>query len=136
MKAYIFLSQSICNKLLIKQLQIRTTCIRNNALHDLTLIKIIVSHFVSTGSFYSNTYLTKCNFTQFILPGNCSTYFGWYLHPSSGAQTTVSTASSISHTVTVICRYRGRVVTGSNSSTIAADNSNGVTNIRCCRYSC
>jgi hypothetical protein len=26
--------------------------------------------------------------------------------------------------------------TSSNSSTIAADNSNGVTNTRCCRYSC
>ena len=47
-----------------------------------------------------------------FLSGNCSTCFGWYLHPSSGAQTTVSTASDISHTVTVICRYRGRVETG------------------------
>jgi hypothetical protein len=27
-------------------------------------------------------------------------------------------------------------VSGSNSSTIAADSSNGVTNTRCCRYSC
>jgi hypothetical protein len=35
-----------------------------------------------------------------------------YLNPSSGVQTTVSTASGISHTVTVICRYRGRVGTG------------------------
>jgi hypothetical protein len=38
--------------------------------------------------------------------------FGWYLHPSSGVQTTVSTASDVCHTVTVICRYRGRVGTG------------------------
>ena len=45
-----------------------------------------------------------------ILPGNCSTCFGWYLHPSSEAQTTVSAASGICHT--------------------------GVTNTRCCRYSC
>ena len=44
---------------------------------------------------YSNIYPTRCNFTQFILSGNCSTCFGWYLHPSSGAQTTVSTASGI-----------------------------------------
>jgi hypothetical protein len=67
---------------------------------------------------------------------------------------TVSTASGICHTVTAICRYRGRVGTGlnvlwvayvthstlkpfgSNSSTIAADSSNGVTNTRCCRYIC
>ena len=34
------------------------------------------------------------------------------LHPSSGAQRTVSTASGNSHTVTAICRYRGRVGTG------------------------
>jgi hypothetical protein len=32
--------------------------------------------------------------------------------PSSGAQTTVSTASGICHTVTAICCYRGRVGTG------------------------
>jgi hypothetical protein len=44
--------------------------------------------------------------------GNCSTCFGWYFHPSSKAHTTVSTASGICHTVTVICRYRGRVGTG------------------------
>ena len=49
--------------------------------------------------------------TQFILSGNCSTCFGWYLHPSSGAQTTVSTASGICHTVTATCHYRGRVGT-------------------------
>jgi len=28
--------------------------------------------------------------TEFILPDNCSTYFGRYYHPSSGAQTTVN----------------------------------------------
>jgi hypothetical protein len=44
--------------------------------------------------------------------GNCSTCFGWYFHPSSGAYTTVSTASGIYHTVTAICCYRGRVGTG------------------------
>ena len=84
-------------------------------------------------------------------------YFIWkllymfqvYHHPSSGAQTTVSTASGICHTVIATCRYRGTVGTGlsvrtspqhtqpiSNSSTIATDGSNGVTNTRCCRCSC
>ena len=48
---------------------------------------------------YSNIYPTRCNFTQFILSGNCSTCFRLYLNPFSGAQTTVSTASGISHTV-------------------------------------
>jgi hypothetical protein len=47
-----------------------------------------------------------------FISGNCSTCFGWYFHPSSGAHTTVSTASGICHTVTAICRYRGRVATG------------------------
>jgi hypothetical protein len=47
-----------------------------------------------------------------FISGNCSTCFGWYFHQTSGAHTTVSTASGISHTVTAICRYRGRVGTG------------------------
>ena len=83
-----------------------------------------------------------------FISGSCCTCFGWYFHPSSGAHTTISTASGICHTVTAICLSRGRAgtvggvrhpqhtQTGSNSSTIAADSSNGVTNTRCCRYSC
>jgi len=63
---------------------------------------------------------------------NRSTCFGWYLLPSSGAQTAVSTASGICHTVTLTCRYRGRVGTGLS----VAGSINGVTNTRCCRYSC
>ena len=38
----------------------------------------------------------RCNYTQFILSVNCSTCFGWSLHPKSGAQITVSTASGTS----------------------------------------
>ena len=34
-----------------------------------------------------------------FISGNCSTFFAWYHHPSTGAQTTVSTASGICHTV-------------------------------------
>jgi hypothetical protein len=34
----------------------------------------------------------------------CSTCFGRYYHPSSGAQITVSTASGICYTVTTTCR--------------------------------
>jgi hypothetical protein len=75
-----------------------------------------------------------------FISGNCSTCLGWYHHPSSGAQTTVSTASGICHTVIATCRDSVRhpqhTQTGSNSSTIAADRSNGVTNTRRCRYSC
>ena len=46
------------------------------------------------------------------ITGNCSTCFGWFFHPSSGANTIVSTASGICHNVTAICRYRGRDGTG------------------------
>ena len=42
---------------------------------------------------------TRCNFTQFFLE-NCSTCFGWYLHPSSGAHTTVFTVSDTCQIVT------------------------------------
>ena len=45
-----------------------------------------------------------------FISGNCSTCFGWYLHPSSGAHTTVSTASGICHTITATCFYRGRTL--------------------------
>ena len=37
--------------------------------------------------------------TEFILSDNCSTCFGRYYHPSSGAQTTVTTASPNRYTV-------------------------------------
>jgi len=59
-------------------------------------------------SYYSNIYSKRCNVTQFILCGNCSICFGWYFHPSSGAQIIVSTESGICHTVTVTCHYSGR----------------------------
>jgi len=40
--------------------------------------------------------------------GNCSTCFGWYHHPSSGAHTTVSTESGICQIATATCRYSSR----------------------------
>ena len=58
-----------------------------------------------------------------FISGNCSTCFGWYLNPSSGAHTNVSTASGICYTVTATCA-------------IAAGSSNSVINTRCRRYSC
>ena len=39
-----------------------------------------------------------------FISGNCSTCFGWYLHPSSGAYTAVSTASGTCQTLTATCR--------------------------------
>jgi hypothetical protein len=49
---------------------------------------------------------------RLFISGKYSTRFGWYFHPSSGAHKPVSTTSAICHTVTAICRYRGRVGTG------------------------
>jgi len=43
-----------------------------------------------------------------FISGNCSTCFRWYLHPPSGAHTTVSTATGICHNVTATCCYSGR----------------------------
>ena len=62
---------------------------------------------------YSDIYPTRCNITQFILfiSGTCTTCFEWYLHPSSGAHTTVSTAAGPCQTVIATCRNCGRVGT-------------------------
>jgi len=61
-----------------------------------------------------NKYPTKCNYTQFVLSVNCSTCFGWFLHPSSGAQITIFTASGT-----------GQLEKSLRSSTIATVSSNG-----------
>ena len=37
----------------------------------------------------------------------CSTCFGWYFHPSSGAHNTLSTVSGINETITTTCLGRG-----------------------------
>ena len=120
-----------------------------------------------------------------FISGNCSTCFGCYFHPSSGADTTVPTASGICHTVAATCRLAGTCdanifqyisnkiqlytvylyletdlhVSGVTfthhqeriqlylqhlvfvtplllPAAIAAGSSNGVTNTKCCRYSC
>ena len=60
-------------------------------------------------------------FPHFI-SGNCSTCFGWYLHPSSGAHTTLSAASGTCQTVmdrnklliNCIWRYKNMVWLKSN----------------------
>jgi len=64
---------------------------------------------------------------------NCSTYFGWYLHPSSGAHITVSTVSGINEKVTATCRERDWM--GTAVPTFTTGSSNGLSNARYCRYS-
>ena len=62
----------------------------------------------------------KCVFSPIIVPKdetiyslfiyvNRCTCFGWYLHPSSGAHVTVSTAYGSSKTVTATCRPSSHV---------------------------
>ena len=48
-------------------------------------------------------------YTVYYISVNYSTYFGWYLHPSSGAHITVITASGNGLTVSATFRYRGVV---------------------------
>jgi len=73
------------------------------------IIIIIVIIIMSASTFYSILiYPTRCNVTQFILSGNCSTCFGRYHHPSSGTQTTVSAASGIFITPLLLPAASGR----------------------------
>jgi hypothetical protein len=60
-------------------------------------------------------------YTVYLYLETALTCFGWYFHPSSGEHTTVSTASGICHTVTAICRYRGRVGIGLSVLWVAYD---------------
>jgi hypothetical protein len=46
-----------------------------------------------------------------FISGNCCTYFGWYLHPSPGAHTTVSYSIWYWSECIANFRYRGRVGT-------------------------
>jgi len=57
------------------------------------------------------------------ISGNCSTCFGWYFHPSSGAHKLYLQGLLF---VTPLLL----------PAAIAAGSSNGLTNTRCCRYSC
>ena len=57
--------------------------------------------------------------TRFI-SGNCSTCFGWYLHPSLGAHTTLSTASGTCQTSTATCHYSGRQVPDAVDTVVSA----------------
>ena len=86
------------------------------------------------GEIYSDIYPTRCNqdatLHSLFISGTCSTCFGWYLHPSSGAHTTVSTASGTGHIVTATCRYRRGVGTA-EQSTIQEEIYSDIYPIRC-----
>ena len=67
---------------------------------------------------YNMAIITQQDATEYGLfkSVNCSTCFGWYLHPPSGAHNTVSTVSGIGETVTATCRERGWMGTEFSSS--------------------
>jgi hypothetical protein len=65
---------------------------------------VVVVMYNIHGSVHRNNILLykfqrDAHVTEFILSDNCSTCFGRYCHQSSGAQTTVTTASGNLHTV-------------------------------------
>jgi hypothetical protein len=95
--------------------------------HSVSTLEIALhGTYISHGIYhlFQYTYIQQdATLHSLFISGNCSTCFGWYLHPSSGANTTVSTVSVICHIVIATCR-------------LTAGSSNGVTNTRCCRYSC
>jgi len=68
------------------------------------VVKYVSVFFNTHGSVRRNNILIQksqqdAHITEFILSDNCSTYFVRYYHPSSGAQTTVTTASGNRYTV-------------------------------------
>ena len=104
-------------------------------------------------SLYSNIYPTRCNFIPFIYIWKLLTMFRLLLPPIiRSATNSIYCNWYLSHRYCYLplswkswnrfeCAVGGvghpqHTQTGSNSSTIAADSSNGVTNTRCCRYNC
>ena len=87
---------------------------------------------------YSFSYISNKvqHYTVYIFLEYCSICFGWYLHPSSGAQITVFTVSGTCQTIIATCSYYGRVETALHSQPAAAGSSNGLTSTRHCKYSC
>ena len=67
-------------------------------------------------------------YTLFI-SANLSTYFGWYLQPSSGAHITLSTVSDITVTITATCRERDWMGTSSHPITFTTGSSNGLNTV-------
>jgi len=64
-----------------------------NCYHASVKATQLIIGVISQTQKYSNLYGTRCNVTQFIVYGNCSTCIGWYHHPSLGTHATAATAS-------------------------------------------
>ena len=81
-----------------------------------TILRILYSWF--RGSWINvNNCPTRCDFMQFYyIYANSSTYFGWYLHPSSGAH--VNCNYSIWHWSNRITTFRSRGGVGRVANTV------------------
>jgi hypothetical protein len=126
----------LAEKLDLKGLNTFKSKVRGSYSNSLTLILLMWRLQWTPNSIPLYSYIQQhATLHSLFISGNYSTCFGRYFHPSSGAHTTVSTAYGIFHTVTAICRYRGRVGTGLSVLWVAYA-IHSVTNTRCCRYSC
>jgi hypothetical protein len=68
-----------------------------------SLQQMLITHLTFMGLCIANIFQYVSNKMQLyslFICGNCSTCFGCYFRPSSGAHTTVSTTSGICHTIT------------------------------------
>jgi hypothetical protein len=78
-----------------------------NPREDLTNnVVCTVSRLQTIKFLYCNIYPTRCNVTQCIFLETALHVSGGTPHPSSGEQTTVSTASGICHTVMYRVKYQ------------------------------
>jgi hypothetical protein len=77
-------------------------------LREFCILMYFFSYFLCSRAraswIYVNNCPTRCSYMQWFISVNCCTCFGRYLHPSSGAHITVSTASGISVTISTTCR--------------------------------
>jgi hypothetical protein len=96
-------------------------------LGDLTFMGTCI---VSTFQYTLRVYPTRCNVTQFIHIWKLLYIFRVVLPPI------IRSVYNRFECAVGGLRHPQHTQTSSNSSTIAADSSNVVTNTRCCRYSC
>ena len=98
-KKSLFPSQSVLTQHFANRLTLFVKLLKGSAV-------IIIRQFsLQSQSFSNNMRL----YTLHYISVNCSTCFGWYLHPSLGAHITVITASGTGQTVAATFRCRGAV---------------------------
>ena len=93
--------------------------------------------FISVDAMYSFWYISNKmqRYTVHLFMENCSTCFGRYLHPSSGAHNCIYSIWYLLNRYWYLPLWWESWKSSPNSSTIATGRSNGLTNTRCCRYS-